>query len=490
MDKFIKDTGKTYDLTPSYKLVKTLGASSYTIGTAIADIIDNSITAEATDIEVLFKFDNSDTQSSYVEIIDNGYGMTSYELENAMKFASKGVDDDRSDEDLGRYGIGMKTASLGCCNCLTVISKKKNEKITAKRMDQKFITDSASWNGQDLDDAPELSQYTFDHGTVVRWDNLNFVKNGENAKTFFYRNMDDVMHHLSLHFHRFIEKEKVVIKVNGNIIKPWNPTCTNYIMTNRISEKSIVYSGKKIILKGYLLPSREKITPTEELDIYRGNALRYQGLYVYRNDRLIIAGGWMNLRNIKTHQQNNPVRITIDIPSTLDSEFKVGFTKSGLELPQDVLKEIESFAKVCCSKASEAFKNRAKRVAAPGVNSNSQVWNIVQNSNGAKARINPDHPALKKYKEKLGSKDFKELLKLLSETVPNISTGKSNEIPRFTENEIRKMAKNIFLDELSQLDGKGMKTPKDILIKILNTSPFDEYMDVVQAMFEEEGLLK
>lgn len=261
MHNFIKSTGKTYDATPSYKLLKTMGYGAYELKTAVADIVDNSITAEATKIEIEFHWEK-DIQNCFVEIRDNGFGMNSDELESAMRFSDKGIDDERTDSDLGKYGLGMKTASFYACHCLTVISKKTGYNITAKRLDQDIVSQEHKWIGENLDDAEELNKYQFEHGTIVRWDKLNFVDNSENSKKFFFDKMQTVADHLSIYFHRFIEKG-IIITVNDYKVQPWDPSFKKNLGTTRIENKSFEYENQKITVQSYLLPPAVKCTEKE-----------------------------------------------------------------------------------------------------------------------------------------------------------------------------------------------------------------------------------
>ncbi len=102
-------------------LIESLRDIGYSMETAIADIIDNSITAKATNVWIRFSwnFDNP-----WIAIIDDGYGMTENVLIEAMRFGSKNPRDDRPEDDLGRFGLGMKTASFSQCRHLTVLSKQ------------------------------------------------------------------------------------------------------------------------------------------------------------------------------------------------------------------------------------------------------------------------------------------------------------------------------------------------------------------------------
>ena len=443
--------------------------------------IDNSITANSKNIELNFIWDEK-IENCYVEIKDDGHGMSSKELEIAMLFAGKGIDDDRTENDLGKYGLGMKTASFFACNCLTVASKKEGGTITAKRLDQDLISESKRWIGIDLDAAPELKNMDIDHGTIVTWNNLNFVDFGKNSKKYFLEKIELIYNHISLFFHRFLENNTLNIIVNGTKVNPWNPTFTSNIGTIRIDNTIIKYNGSPVIVNSYLLPSSLNCSEEEKEEMYRGNALKYQGFFVYRNDRLLIDGGWLNIKKLTSHQQYNPVRITVDISTKLDSEFKVDFTKSLLKFPKEIENSLYEIVKTARSKASESYKNRAIKVIKPGVRCNDEIWNIVQNKNGVRVALNADHPLIKLYTKDMSKRDFQLLVKLISKSVPTIHD--TDRTISFSANEIKEMTENYFVSQ--SLKGKNKY---DIYKEICNLEPFINNLSIVQSYFEEEVFL-
>ena len=95
----------------------------YNLSTAISDIIDNSISAYANEIRLEYKWNGKD---SFISICDNGIGMNHSELVLAMTPGSKDPEEERSEKDLGRFGMGLKTASFSQCRRLTCITKKES----------------------------------------------------------------------------------------------------------------------------------------------------------------------------------------------------------------------------------------------------------------------------------------------------------------------------------------------------------------------------
>lgn len=203
-------------------LIESTRAIGYTIESAIADIIDNSISAMASSIDIFFY----PIEDSYIAILDNGYGMNASELESAMRYGSQNPNDKRVATDLGRFGLGLKTASTSQCRTLTVASKK-NGIIEVRRWDIDHIINTKDWSliiletEEEIDTIPHIENLCeLNNGTLVVWQNLDRLKNGElNFDRSMCRKMDDVRSHLSLVFHRYLAGEaglkKLQIKING-----------------------------------------------------------------------------------------------------------------------------------------------------------------------------------------------------------------------------------------------------------------------------------
>lgn len=458
---------------------------TYSLPTAVADLVDNSITANATKIDINFCW-NDTPEKAYVEIIDNGKGMSSEELITAMILSGKGINDIREDNDLGKYGLGMKTASMYACKCLTVISKKKGHSITAKRLDQDLVDESKSWVGIDLDGAPELKELDLEQGTIVRWDKLNFVEKGSNSKKYFLEHIRSIHSHLELIFHRFIENNDLLITINGNEIKPWNPI-SNHEATSKFDSQILRYNNCDIIVNSYILPSALSCNELEIEQIYRNNALKYQGFFVYRNDRLLIDGGWLGIqkndKKMVAHQSYNAVRITIDIPSSLDSCFKVDFTKSSLKFPLEIEEQLFKIASKVRKKANELSKKRTRQVLVPG-DKFEEIWKVSKKNGEYIYSINKNHPLIKNLTKGLDKKEFNELMKLLSRTVPVLNEDKKMG-GSFTEEEIDDLIKSYYVDQILK-----NKSPDVIYKEMLNMEPYNNYRELVQAFFEREKIKK
>ena len=190
-------------------LMQSTRAIGYSLEAAIADIIDNSIAAKAGKVQLSF-FPVGD---AYVSILDNGTGMDDAQMNIAMQYGSKSPTETRDSSDLGRYGLGLKTASLSQCRVLTVISKQ-GDQVIGRRWDLDYVIKTGAWSllildKEDFASVPHISDlYEQDSGTLVVWQNLDRLLMGEvDYEKSLGRKMDEVRQHLELVFHRYLSGE-------------------------------------------------------------------------------------------------------------------------------------------------------------------------------------------------------------------------------------------------------------------------------------------
>ena len=323
-------------------LVESTRSIGYSFESALADIIDNSIGKEATKVNILF----SSKTPQYVAVIDDGKGMSEVELESAMRYGSRSSLDVRDKDDLGRFGLGLKTASLSQCRKLTVITKKDGE-INAACWDLDYIISERDWalkcfSGEEakkLSFAENLENCT--SGTVVVWQEFDRILNGAtNPQKVFDEKIERARNHVSLVFHRFMEGEnfqsKLKIMFNNAEVDPIDPFLTTNPATQPLTEQTLRIDGSNIRVKPYILPYASKVSAKDKKKLGELCDLRSnQGFYIYRNKRLIIWGTWFRL--IKVQELNKLARIRVDIPNTLDSIWEIDIKKSTASLP-DVIK--------------------------------------------------------------------------------------------------------------------------------------------------------
>ncbi len=302
-------------------MIETFRAIGYNIETAVADIIDNSISANAKNIWINFDWKGADT---WLSIKDDGSGMNNDELIQAMRPGSKNPLADRSSKDLGRFGLGLKTASFSQARQLTVLSKKQDYSCVYWTWDLDYVNQTGNW---DLikylpDNFNEDALAALTSGTLVIWNDIDrvvkhFRQNDNTALDKFLFIMELVKKHLAMVFHRFIESKKIKIFFQDNEISPWNPFLPGEQATQSFSEEQL-HNGK-VIIKGFVLPHKSKIS--EETYKYAEGTKgwnEHQGFYIYRNERLLLAGDWLGLFRKEEHYKL--IRIQIDLPNSLDAD--------------------------------------------------------------------------------------------------------------------------------------------------------------------------
>ena len=401
-------------------LMESTRAIGYSIESAVADIIDNSIAAKATEIKIIYNCN----PKPFVIICDNGKGMNNNELTEAMRYGTASPSEKRRDEDLGRYGLGMKTASLSQCRKLTVISKIADSMV-GRSWDLDHILETKSWSLQQLNQ-DEINSLmgaeilkVFETGTVVVWEKLDKIKSGSvTIEQALEEKMRDVKKHLELVFHRFLSGDgvkKIKITINGIILVAFDPFFT--------SKSSIVMDDEKIeiperegcvIVRPYLLPHPSNMTK-EEIDLYGGkDGLRsLQGFYIYRNKRLISWGTWFKL--IRMDEFSKLTRVRVDIPNSLDDLWTLDIKKSTAYPPEIVKTRLKQLVGTMSAGSKKTWSFRQKREIKDNI---VHVWDKVETRDGVKYVVNMEHPSLEIITDRLAPETIK-LLKHYLETVQN-----------------------------------------------------------------------
>lgn len=279
-------------------LLQSLRSVGYSEEAAVADIVDNAISADASEIHINFDWENQ-----IVSIIDNGNGMGREELYKNMQIGSSDPEDQRSATDLGRFGMGMKTAAFSLGRRVTVATAQNGEISNAAwDLDQ---VGTLGWQLLVEDDGryDHYLQSMEDHGTAViisALDNLIDDSDLKKSKSHFYSVINKVQKHLSLVFHRFIIEDGLKIYVNSeNPLEAWNPFILSNPATQELAEDEIWNPDSEMCtyIQPYVLPHKTKFASEQEYDAAGGfkGWHRHQGIYLYRNRRLIIYGTWFDL---------------------------------------------------------------------------------------------------------------------------------------------------------------------------------------------------
>ena len=375
-------------------LMESTRAIGYSIEAAIADIIDNSVAAKAGRVDIDF----FPIGEAYISILDDGCGMSEARLISAMQYGSKDPLEEREEYDLGRYGLGMKTASLSQCRILTVITKQ-NGVVSGAQWNLDHVKKAESWSLIILDNT-EFDKYpsynklaSLDNGTLIIWQDLDKFAIGENdIAEAFSRKMTLIREHLSLVFHRYLSGEqglkKLDIRMNELSITPHDPFLSKK-STQLMDEETIIVRGSKVRVKPYILPHISKLTQKELKELGGKEGLRkQQGFYVYRNKRLLVWGTWFRL--MRQGDLSKLARVQVDIPNSLDDLWTLDIKKSTATPPEDVKQNLA----VIIEKISEGSKRtyRGKKETRDDV---IHMWNrMVSRDGGVFYEINADYPMI------------------------------------------------------------------------------------------------
>jgi hypothetical protein len=425
-------------------MVEALRGLGYSLATALADVIDNSISAKAKLVNVQFIWNDS---ASRIIISDNGHGMTDKELDLAMRLGEKNPLDDRSHDDLGRFGLGLKTASFSQCRRLTVASKK-NGNISCLRWDLDVLSSSTDDGWRLLEGPAEGSEHLIEtlknaeSGTLVIWEILDRIVTNNFREQDFLDVIDKVDKHLSMVFHRYLsgQNQKIKISINDEYLKPWDPFFTAHSATWSSPISEIRTDSGLISVRGYVLPHKDRLTSAEyELMAGPDGWTAQQGFYIYRNERLLVSGSWLGLGKGKSwtkEEAHRLARIQIDIPNSADSDWKIDVRKSVARPPVQIRERLIRLAEDTRDRARRVFAHRGQIVRSNSGDKLLQAWYPENFSGGLRYKIDLQHPVIKGVLEESGAlkKDIEVMLRVIEETIPIqriwLDTSEQKETPR------------------------------------------------------------
>lgn len=416
---------------PGASLLQSLRSVGYSLPTAIADIVDNSIAAHAKTVRLEFEW-NGD--GSWIAIVDDGDGMTEAELREAMRPASRNPLEIRDASDLGRFGLGLKTASFSQCRELCVLSKTVGGLPAVRTWDLDYVAEKNDWRLLKglTSSAQKYAEILakLESGTVVVWGKLDRViaegigSNDPVGQTRFNAHIEDVDQHLGLTFHRFIEKRQLVLTVNGSPVKAWNPFVGNDLQVIPTPVEPIEYLGSEVLFQGFILPHKDKLS-ADQFETYGGPKgwNSQQGFYVYRNGRLLLCGDWLGLGSPARwtlREEFRLARISVEIGNTTDADWHLDVKKSTARPPALIRARLTDLAQTVRERARSVFVHRGrygKRVVPK--EEIVRPWQVV--SSGARSRyvINRNHPLVAAaISAASGSEVLDRLFRLLEHTIP------------------------------------------------------------------------
>ncbi len=375
------------------RVIEGLRDTGYDFNTAVADIVDNSIAANATEIDIKINMDPQCNVTVY--IADNGVGMTLPELKNAMKYGSDRREDPKS---LGKFGLGLKTASTSFCRKLSLVSRGSDKVPRKVQWDLSYVAE-AGWKLKSLqpnDDELELLEETTKGatGTLVIWeDNDRLLKKAYSNAAAASRALDKMLEdpcnglrfHLSAVYQRYLdpafsEVQTVTITLNGKKVIPWDPFCTGERLTELLADKEIEatkFDGTTALfhLKAYAIP-RSKTYSSANAEKTARISTDTMGFYIYRENRLIHYGDWLNMFVKDPH--DSLLRIDFSFTHELDDAFNVDIKKSRVRLNDQIFQYIkDTFIPAPKRAANEKYRTGVDKAIA----AKSQSAHLASNRN-------------------------------------------------------------------------------------------------------------
>lgn len=407
-------------------LIESMRAVGYTVEAAVADIVDNSLSAEARAVQVQY---DAAVGSPFLAILDDGAGMAPDELTHAMRHGSSNPTDHRGATDLGRFGLGLKTASLSQCRKLTVVSSKDGV-LSARCWDLGVVQQTGRWlvvvpSESEIEALPLVKRLeTQASGTLVVWQDLDRLTAGaKNVQAEMTARMEPLLEHLALVFHRFAQKEgshpSVRITVNGLSLPHRDPFLAANPFRQELEGQSIRHERGVVEVRPFVLPpisrlSEEEIETAGGRDGLRGT----QGFYIYRARRLVIWGTWFRL--VPKHEAYKLTRVRVDIPNSFDELWALDIKKSAAYPPDAIRNRLKQLIPHFAGKSRTAIvypgrKSRHDTAIVP-------LWDRLEPKHGSFSyQVNVEHPLVARFSESLNAdqqRHMQTILEYLASSLP------------------------------------------------------------------------
>lgn len=389
----------------------------YSLETAIADLIDNSISADATDIQI---FCDMSRNPPALIIADNGKGMSEAEVILAMRHGSTDPKIKRAPKDLGRFGLGLKTASFSQCRRLTIASSQNGVRAGAE-WDLSQVEDEDDWFMSILDE-DEIAALPFieileDTGTIVVWRDLDRLfedEVGNKRDEIVNEKIAVVERHLSLVFHRFLSgdvkgRRKITIRINGHPITAFDPFCRKNEATQVLPAETVWIDDEAVLMQPYILPHHSRLSASE-YDFYqdRSDFISNQGAYIYRNGRLMAWGDWFRL--VPKGEATKLARVQIDFPNSLDEDWTIDIKKSRARPPHAVRERLRQIISKITARSVIVHRGRGQRLFQE---TQAPFWERYADHGGIRFAVNMQHPLIQSLESRLSAENVRALQMLL-----------------------------------------------------------------------------
>lgn len=473
-------------------VIQALRSIGYNAQTAIADIVDNSVDAKANHVHIQFEYELG---NGYIRMEDNGTGMTDAELQKAMTIGSRDPREKRDKEELGRFGMGLKTASFSLGKRLCVLTKKDGI-ISERCWDLDFVSNENKWLMYDSipsEIRSKIGQVEGNTGTVVFIDRLDRFCGFNTHKVLkqdsYNSKVKRIHKYLEMVFHVMLEKG-LLITINGNTLYPWNPFLEGN--PRRIEgEEQIIKVNKNLVrITPYVLPHP---TTFNQVDYrYAGGAKGWrdqQGFYIYRENRMVSFGDWfgMFLKDVPSEL----VRIKIEFSNEADDDWKIDVKKSTISVPDDAKEDLQAIAKYYRQISQEMMLYRTKTTRTGGkIKGTLNTWELASDEINSAYILNRTHPVLTEFLKAVDNDIRRKInvyLKLVELGSPNNLLKTANMVKKEGQ-KIDEKSKNLVIDYAEMLLSTGIELDIDKVAETISMMAGFEGIEIysIKTIIEKE----
>jgi len=442
-------------------VIQALRSIGYNSQTAIADIVDNSIDAKTNYVHLQFEYEMG---NGFIRIEDNGTGMTETELQKAMTIGSKDPRELREKEELGRFGMGLKTASFSMGKRLCVISKK-NGKFSERCWDLDYVSDKNEWllyKSIPIEIRDKIGQPEGNSGTIIFIDKLDrfcgFGTHKVLKQDSYYSKVKRIQKYLEMVFHIMLESG-LIITINGNTLYPWNPFLEGNLRRIEGEEQVIKVNKKLVRITPYVLPHPSTFNQVDYK--YAGGVKGWndqQGFYIYRANRMVTFGDWFGM--FPKDAASQLVRIKIEFTNDADDDWKIDVKKSTITIPEDAKQDLYGVAKYYRQVSQEImlFRTKATRTG-ERIKGSLNTWELATDDINSSYVLNRTHPVLNEILKAVDSDVRRKInlyLKLVELGSPN-NLLKTSNMAKKDEQQIDEKSKKLVIDYAEILFSTGFE---------------------------------
>lgn len=487
-----------FDIAPpqAANLAESMRAFGYDVSTALADLVDNSITAGARNVCIDFHWNGA---GSTIAVTDDGIGMTAQQLVVAMRLGSQNPREERRPRDLGRFGLGLKTASFSQCRRLTVRTCVDAADPATRCWDLDHLAKVKDW--QLLRSADAASERAFErlsklpHGTAVVWQKLDrftnwLSPNNERDHQAFLQQAEKARRHLAIVFHRLMGgRNAVEMRINNRLVEPWDAFLEGESATQMLTATKLALRDAVVTVQPFVLPHQSKISRAVHEaagGLHGWNA--HQGFYIYRNRRLLVAGDWLGFGWAK-EEHYKLARIRVDTPNSLDHDWAIDVTKSKASPPPLLREELRRIGERTRSDAKRVYSHRGAKLTPRADEERILLWEPMVRHDKTFYRLNREHPLLERAVSKAGDKRaLNALLRLIEETIPfphiTISgSEKPGTLPTPFDHAAEKQIREVMEQALRSLLETGYG-PAEAVNRLRTIWPFELFPALLTTMAE------